>query len=155
MGKGKIKRLKTDRAYGIVIFKKFPRSLKILVLKDSEKWGSFPKGHKEKRENKLEAAKRELYEETGINKINLISKKILLSQSYKFKRKNGEEFLKINEFFFAEVYTDKVKIDKKEVSNYRWLTENKAVKIAQYVSFRKSIKEAFRIIKKYYKGNFK
>ncbi|HRE40416.1 MAG TPA: NUDIX domain-containing protein [Ignavibacteria bacterium] len=147
--------MKIDYAFGVVIFKKFPRSVKILVLKDSDKWGSFPKGHREKGEKILETAKRELFEETGIKKINLVSKKVLLKQTYDYKNKSGKTYQKINKFFFAEVFSEKVKIDMKEVSNYKWLTEYNAVKIAQYVSFRKTVKEAFRIIKKYYKGNYK
>lgn len=142
--------MKKDYAYGVVVFKKFPRSVKILVLRDSNKWGSFPKGHKERGENNLAAAKRELYEETGIKKIKLISKKVLLKQNYKFRRKSGKFFIKENQFYFAEVFSDKIKIDNNEIRNYKWLTENRALKISQYDSFSKKIKEAYRIIKKFY-----
>jgi len=42
-----------------------------LVLMDNGKW-SFPKGHIEKNESTLEAAKREIHEETGIEELKLI-----------------------------------------------------------------------------------
>jgi 8-oxo-dGTP diphosphatase len=43
-----------------------------LVLMDDENW-SFPKGHIEEHESKLDAAKREVREETGVGSFELIN----------------------------------------------------------------------------------
>lgn len=54
-----------DKVYGCILLSE--KSDKILLVKGrkAQKW-SFPKGHKERNECQIECAKRELYEETGI-----------------------------------------------------------------------------------------
>ncbi len=58
---------------GAIIFIRQKKKIKYLLLKHSEKYWNFPKGHIEKGESELAAAKREVWEETGIKKIKILS----------------------------------------------------------------------------------
>ena len=57
---------------GAIIFFRQKKKIKYLLLKHSEKYWNFPKGHIEKRESELAAAKREVWEETGIKKMTIL-----------------------------------------------------------------------------------
>ena len=71
-----------DKSIGVVVYCKFPRSVKFLILKHKKGHWSFAKGHKEKDETALETAKRELHEEAGIDDVEFISKKVLLERVF-------------------------------------------------------------------------
>ena len=79
-----IRMIKTQSAGGIILRK---NSI-ILASQHGTSW-SLPKGHIENGENEIDAAKREIYEETGITKLRLI-KKLGSYQRYKLD-KYGEE----------------------------------------------------------------
>jgi 8-oxo-dGTP pyrophosphatase MutT (NUDIX family) len=73
---------KRDAAYGVVPILKDEN--KYLVIQSrSGKWG-FPKGHAEGNEEAFEAALRELQEEVGISKCELV-KDTSFSESYIFE----------------------------------------------------------------------
>lgn len=139
-----------DNAVGVIVFRKLGDEIKYLILK-AHKWGSFPKGHIDKGETKIEAALRELFEETGIKNesIKFISDDILFSQEYFFKDKNKGLIKKTNEFYFAETFSDEVKIDGKEISDYKWCTVKEATGISEYKNFSEAITEADKIVIKY------
>jgi 8-oxo-dGTP pyrophosphatase MutT (NUDIX family) len=151
-----------DNAVGIIIFKKFTDAngkideIKYLILK-AHKWGTFPKGHIDKGEAKLTAALRELYEETGISKenIKLISEDILLTQQYHFKDNKKGLIEKTNEFYFAEVFSEKINIDGKEISDYRWCTISEALELSEYKNFEEVIIKAGEVVKNYLNKNEK
>ncbi|MFN8671719.1 MAG: NUDIX domain-containing protein [Candidatus Sericytochromatia bacterium] len=58
----------TYSAGGVVLNKK----KEVLIVNQHGTTWSLPKGHLEKNENKLDAAKREIYEESGIKNLELI-----------------------------------------------------------------------------------
>ncbi len=88
------------------------RSAKILVVHQtsSDYWG-FPKGHKNPNESFIDAALRELYEESG----KKIDKKII---SDRFKVSNAQLFLIVDDFDME------CKVDGIEIDNYNWVTFN-------------------------------
>src|SRR3982751_1714437 len=53
------------RAAGVVVFRRTPRGVRLLVLRAYNNW-DFPKGLVESGEDMLSAAKREVKEETGL-----------------------------------------------------------------------------------------
>ena len=59
---------KTQTAGGVVLNKK---GLILVVSQNGNSW-SLPKGHIDEGENKLQAAIREIYEESGINELELV-----------------------------------------------------------------------------------
>ena len=59
-----------DKSVGIILYCKFPRSLKFLILKHKKGHWSFAKGHRDKGESTLDTTKRELFEEAGIKNVD-------------------------------------------------------------------------------------
>jgi tRNA nucleotidyltransferase (CCA-adding enzyme) len=147
MGSCKEKIIK-DYSIGIICFYTGDRKIKYLLIKHSKGHWAFPKGHREKEETKLETAKRELLEETGIKKIKLIEKKIQIIDSYKFLNSTGGKTLKTVYYFIGECDTKKVNIDNKEVIKYKWCTLNKSLGIITFSQQKKVITKANKIILK-------
>lgn len=137
-----------DKSVGVILYYKFPRSLKFLILKHKKGHWSFAKGHKDKGETAIETAKRELHEEAGIDDVEFISRKILLSENYVYLNKNDYKVRKEVSYFIARSKTKRVKIDKKEIINYKWCTANAGEKLITFKQSRKTLKQAYRLISK-------
>jgi len=135
-----------DKSVGIILYCKFPRSLKYLILKHKKGHWSFAKGHRDKGETTLDAAKRELFEEAGIKNVDFISKKILLKEKYTFILKNKNKVIKEVSYFIAGTKSKKVKIDRKEIINSKWCTLNSAQKVITYEQSKKTLKKANKIV---------
>lgn len=137
-----------DRSIGVILYYKFPRSIKYLILKHKKGHWAFAKGHKSKGETFLQTAKRELHEEAGINEVEFLSKKILLSERYIIQDKNKDKVRKTVDYFIAKSKTTKIIIDKNEIVNYRWCTTKQAEKLITYQQSKKILKKANRLITK-------
>ena len=141
--------MKNDQSMGVIVFFRFPRSVKFLLIKHKKGHWSFPKGHADKGETKMEAALRELKEETKVTKIQLLKKRILLRESYKFTNGKGVKILKKVNYFIAEAKNKKVKIDLNEVVNFKWCTFREGLKKITFNESKSVLKKADRIIAKY------
>ncbi|KRM68225.1 NUDIX hydrolase [Apilactobacillus ozensis DSM 23829 = JCM 17196] len=80
----------------------------------SDFWG-FPKGHIEKGEDLVQAAIREIKEETGIDASIDPNFKYVIE----YDMKNGHH--KSVTFYSSKVNTDKVMLQKEEISDFAWL----------------------------------
>jgi 8-oxo-dGTP pyrophosphatase MutT (NUDIX family) len=112
------------RAAGAVVFRRSDRGIRLLVLRAYKNW-DFPKGLVEPGENELDAAKREVTEETGIAELD-----------YPF----GEEFKetvpyagnKVARYYLAETDADKIvlpvspELGRPEHHEYRWVSFDEA-----------------------------
>lgn len=137
-----------DKSIGVILFCKFPRSLKFLILKHRKGHWSFAKGHRNNGEKPIETAKRELHEEAGIDNVEFLSDKILLKESYFFINKNKTGVKKSVDYFIAKSKTKRVRIDGKEIVNYKWCTPKTGVKIITFKESRKMLRKANFIITK-------
>lgn len=147
MGKGKLS-VKKHHSIGIIIFYRFPRKIKYLLLKQHQGHWSFPKGHVEKGESYLETARRELKEEAGIKKIRLLKNKIMLKDSYSF-RNDKNKIIKTVDYFIAESLSENVKIDNDEIVNFKWLTFEKSIERITFSKSKNILKSANKIINEY------
>jgi len=143
--------MKNDMSMGVIVFYQFPRSLKYLIIKHRKGHWAFPKGHADKGETKLETALRELKEETGISKISLLKKSILLKEEYKFTDRKGVKILKKVNYFIGEAKNRRVKIDYKEVTNFRWATVKAGMEKVTFDESKSILKKADKIVKAYLK----
>ncbi|MEP7145492.1 MAG: NUDIX domain-containing protein [bacterium] len=141
-----------DRSIGVILFYKFPRSLKYLILKHRKGHWSFAKGHPDKGETFRETANRELHEEAGIREAEFVSKKVLIKESYNFFNNNKDKVSKTVSYFIAGSNTSKVKIDKKEIISYKWCTLKAGEKIITFSESRRVLRKADRIVLKYLSG---
>jgi 8-oxo-dGTP pyrophosphatase MutT (NUDIX family) len=147
----KERRMKIDQSMGVIVFFQFPRSVKFLLIKHRKGHWSFPKGHADKGETKLETALRELKEETGVTKIQLLKKSVILKETYKFTSGKGVKILKKVNYFIAEAKSRKVKIDFNEVVNYKWCTYKAGLEKITFGESISILKKADKIVRAYYK----
>ena len=132
------------------MYKKEKNKIKYLLLKRKLHWKGweFVKGGKEKNETDKQAILRELREETGLKSIKITSYKLKGKYNYNKKladRKNysGQTF----KLYSAEVKKGKVKIDKLEHENYKWVTFSSAIKLLTWQNQRKCLRVADEKIK--------
>lgn len=140
--------IKKDKSVGVILFYRFPRSIKFLILKHRKGHWSFAKGHGNRGETLIETAKRELREEAGIGNVKFLSKKILIKETYFFKNKNKERIKKSVGYFIACAVRKNVRIDKKEITNYKWCTIKAAQKVITFKESRNTLKKANLIVLK-------
>ena len=137
-----------DKSIGIILYFRFPRSTKYLILKHKKGHWSFAKGHKEKQESDIQTASRELHEEAGIDEVKFLSRKILLTEKYTYINKNKMKVQKEVDYFIAESKTIKTRVDEKEIVGYKWSTLKGAEKVLTYKQSKTILKKASIIINK-------
>jgi 8-oxo-dGTP pyrophosphatase MutT (NUDIX family) len=137
-----------EKSCGLVVF----NSNKILLLKYSANntqgegghW-DFPKGHVEQNETELATALRELEEETGISKVEIIDD-FRHSISYTFSRRS-ESISKEVIFFLASTVEKRVTLSHEHI-DYAWLDFNNALEKLTYENARQILKKVLPYIKK-------
>lgn len=114
-----------------------------ILLKRKLHWKGweFPKGKIESKETKIETAKRELKEETGLKLIKI--KKFNFSGKYLYKNLlkdrpglGGQTF----SLYAAEVKKGKVSLDKREHSGHKWFSFFEAEKKLTWPNQKKSLR---------------
>jgi len=96
--------MEKEISYGIIpLTKSEEGNWKLYLVKhrNGNFWG-FPKGHKESHENEIDAARRELFEETSLHVKRVVEKKPFL-ETYQFKHHEGHDVAKTVYYYLAEV----------------------------------------------------
>jgi 8-oxo-dGTP pyrophosphatase MutT (NUDIX family) len=117
--------------------------IEYLILKRNHHWKGweFPKGGINLNERKENAVRREVREETGL--IARKIKKFNFSGKYMYKKKFADRTGIMGQTFSlysAKVKKGKVKIDRKEHSEYKWLTFSDAAKKVRFNNQKKSLR---------------
>ncbi len=134
-----------DFSYGIIAIRKSTSNnwLFLLVQHNEGHWG-FPKGHKDKKESDEETALREFQEETGINEVVIFSY-LFWEEEYDFE-KNKKIFHKKVKYFLGKTDIEKVRIQTKELKNYKWTNYKEALKLLTYSQSRDILRQVKKII---------
>lgn len=129
-----------------VVFRRTRKETRFLLLHRTQNWKGyeFVKGGIVDNETEWETVNRELREETGLKPIEIVK------TPYKLKYKWSKEYTKDNKtydgvnlsLFVIEVKGNKVKLDKSEHDNYKWVTKEKALKYLTYKDQKKAFKYA-------------
>lgn len=143
-----IKEVKMKQAILSIIFRRDKGEIKYLLLKRTPSRGGFwqpVSGRVEENEIPLEAAKREVMEETGIKKF-----KKIISDVYTFSLEN--EPYKTSYCFGFEV-SPKTKIDLNyniypEHNNIKWCGFNEAIRLLKWPHNKEALKRLKEIISK-------
>lgn len=116
----------TQTAGGVVLNKKG----QVLVVNQRSNSWSLPKGHIDPGENAFEAAKREIYEESGINQLDFI-KDLGSYQRYKIALDGGDDKSELKTIIMFLFKTDQMDLNPIDVHNpeARWVEPNEVSKL--------------------------
>lgn len=131
-----------ERSAGFVVFHRpaGPTSERRYLLLDSGRNWDFPKGHVNKNESDLDAAVRELREETGIADAQVVSG-FSHEISYFFRQARHGLIRKTVVFFLAEAGTDSVAISREHVGHV-YLPYEQALKQLKFAGARQVLRAA-------------
>lgn len=141
-----------ERSAGAIVFKREGKKIYYLLLhypgashRSKKDYWDFPKGHIEKGERIEETVKREIKEETGLEKIELLPgfKKTI---KYFFRWK-GKNVLKFVTFYLAKTEEKKIKISSEHIG-FLWLPFEEAIKKITFPNAKKILKEANEFLTK-------
>ncbi|MDB5188110.1 MAG: hydrolase [Candidatus Kaiserbacteria bacterium] len=134
-----------EHSAGVILFH-FDGSenpLVLLVQHTDGHWG-MPKGHVESNESLLQTAVRELREETGVDKIEMISG-ITLTESYSYERE-GIQYDKQVVYFVAVANTrslpERENVFKQEIPDVLWVPFQEALIILSHEESREVLRQA-------------
>lgn len=115
-----------EKSAGVIVYKKINEEPHFLIIYSKKNFPGFPKGHMERGEREEDTAKRELFEEAGIKKINL-KQGFRESITYTiFDTDIQKEVV----FFLGEVLDfEQIKINPDEINEFKIVTFDEAKNI--------------------------
>ncbi|MCC8016022.1 MAG: NUDIX domain-containing protein [Clostridiales bacterium] len=130
-----------ESSCGAVVFRDIKGEIRYLLIKNkrSAHWG-FPKGHIEQGETKIQTAVREVLEETGVH-VKIINGFESVS---KYKIQNKIE--KCVSIFVGTTSDTFTSIQPEEISDYIWLTYERALSILKFGNDKNIIKSAHKFL---------
>lgn len=115
----------TDQSFGVIpIHTENGATRYLLVHQMKGHWG-FPKGHADPGESAIQAATRELAEETGVTACRVMESPEFIER-YTIVKKKGKRIDKTVTFFIGHVDDPAVTPQPEEVQDYAWLTADEA-----------------------------
>ncbi len=121
-------------SYGIIPLRKGPRDKWEVLLIQHRKglYWSFPKGHAEGREEPLQTATRELYEETGLLVKTLLSEEVF-TENYQFMSNNSLISKQVT--YYLALVEGGLSLQTEEISDAKWVLFSEA---PSFISFPES-----------------
>jgi len=141
---------KYRKAIFILPYAKTKKGIEYLILKRKLHWKGweFPKGAIKFSETKKQAVERELLEETGLTPIRI--KRFNYSGRYNYRKMfpdrqgiKGQSF----SLYAVEIKKAKVRLDKLEHSDYKWVGFEKAQKMLKFPNQKKALEIVDRWLK--------
>lgn len=137
-------KVKVERSAGAILFRKRGNKILYLLLQHTRGHWAFPKGHIEKGESSLEAARREILEEANIARIRFFpGYKETIKFRFKWppKSPDAELRLKFVVFYLGQVFDARVKISE-EHKGFQWVSFEKGMKILKHRNVRELLSHA-------------
>jgi 8-oxo-dGTP pyrophosphatase MutT (NUDIX family) len=131
---------------GALIFKKKDQASEFLLIYSNrnKEWG-FPKGHIDAGETEKEAALREIKEETGLIELRLIDgfrEELVYKAVSNRDDSKGSVIEKSTIYFLCETKTKDITVDADEITDFKWLMRNDALKLLTFDSLKKILRKA-------------
>lgn len=138
-----------ERSAGAVMFKETSLGRKYFLLhypgSTEEGFWDFPKGHLEKGETTEETALREVKEETGLSKVEIVAG---FKETIRyFVKIDGERRLKFVAFFLAKTNQKRIKISFEHLG-FEWLPYEEAYNLVTYKNAKDVLKKANEFLSK-------
>lgn len=139
-----------DESFGVIPFRLNKGEIFWLLVLHYEGHWTFPRGHKDEGEEDIDTAKRELYEETGVQDVKIIPT-VKLEENFSFE-KGGFVYQKQVIYFLGEV--DSVGSNtlpqfKKEIPATKWFPTEKAIEQLTFLGTKKLLLEAMEVIARF------
>jgi len=137
-----------EKTIGIITFKRDGKSIKYLLLHHGGDYWNFPKGRQEPGENEMASALRELKEETGIDRIDIIDGfRDEYDYDFSSEIRNGvkEKVHKHAIFVLGEAQSEEVEISDEHL-DYGWFDFETALKRMFFQQGRDSLKKAHQFL---------
>jgi bis(5'-nucleosidyl)-tetraphosphatase len=136
--------VKVERSSGAIIFRRQGGKILYLLLQHIRGHWAFPKGHIEAGEKSLEAARREILEETGIKNIRFLGgyrEMIRFRFQWPPKTKDAEHRLKFVVHYLGEVFTSVVKLSE-EHKAFKWVSYEEAIRLLKHRNAKELLEKA-------------
>ncbi len=133
-------------SFGVVPFINEQGEWKVLLIlhREGNHWG-FPKGKASNpQEMPLDAAKRELQEETGLSVVKVLCDKPLI-EHYQFRRKKQNVVKTVQ--YFPAVVEGPLRIQEEEIREAKWLTIPEAMNQLSFREARHILQASVRLLK--------
>ena len=131
-----------ERSAGVILFNK-TEEIQFLVLKYPSGHWDFVKGNIEEGEEEEETVKRELFEETGINNLE-IHQGFNEKAEYNYYKKNNKVH-KIVSYYLAETNQKQVKLSFEHL-DYKWSNYEDLIKLITFENSKEILKKGNEII---------
>uniref|UniRef100_A0A075G2C5 Bis(5'-nucleosyl)-tetraphosphatase [asymmetrical] n=1 Tax=uncultured marine thaumarchaeote AD1000_71_A04 TaxID=1455935 RepID=A0A075G2C5_9ARCH len=131
-----------ERSAGVILFNK-AEGIQFLVLKYPSGHWDFVKGNIEEGEGEEETVKRELFEETGINNLE-IHQGFNEKAEYNYYKKNNKVH-KIVSYYLAETNQKQVKLSFEHLE-YKWSDYEDSMKLITFENSKEILKKGNEII---------
>ena len=129
-----------EKSCGAVVYKRTPRGVYYLLIKNRSKNIGFPKGHVEMDETELDTAAREIFEETNVKVV--IDKNFRISYNY-----TVSFFIKKQAVYYvAEIVGGDIKVPEEEILDYSFVPFDEAVKLLSYPNEKRILRSANQYI---------
>jgi len=138
-------RTEREVSSGGVIIKRHGTKLRVLLIRDPYGKWTWPKGKIDKGETPVEAARREIEEETGLKSVELISK--LGRTNYFYTRKNLI-YKTVHLYLFKFTGREAVVVDKSEIEDGRWFAVEQALSLVSYEGAKAFLRKAITNFRK-------
>ncbi len=142
--------MKTEISAGGIVVRKKAGRWEVLVVSDMNDALTFPKGKVEKGEEPLDGAIREIAEEVGVTKIEMVAKLPVIRYMY---QRNGLISKTVHYFLFKSAGTELLKPQKEEgLHDAKYIDLDEAIKTIGYAKTNKPLLlwtlKALRTLKK-------
>lgn len=127
---------------GAIVYRKIKDSYEFLIVKHNMGHYSFPKGHLEHLEKDVDAAVREVKEETNID--------ILLDTNFKEVNTYSKDYKSVKDvtYFIGKAISFDIKPENKEIEIVNFLSYEMALSVLTYENDKEILKKAYTYLKK-------
>ena len=136
-----------EESFGVVPARIEAKKIFFLLVRHRRGHWAFPKGHAEGRESPLETARRELAEETSITRCHIVGG-VRFKELYRYSFR-GERREKTVGYFLGIVEQKRVRIQERELTDYRWVTFPQALRLLTFDEGRAILEDAHSFLAKH------